>query len=595
MAAVPLSRIMASGLRTTAHARRQGHDLSAAGPGAGGCDDLPPASAGGVARAACRVISGRPGWERSILSAVPGLDLSDPELVRLVLVNLPTSHLSYRFFLWMSSRRSYSPHPLWLNALCVALARDKQWEAARHVLYSTKCQCEVKSLKFYVKSLCKEGMVAEAMDTMAELRKSGADLGVDVWNKLLCGALSVKRTDLVWKVYGEMMEIGVGSDSVTAGHLIGAFARENKLGEAYELLREVVDNGSVPGVSAFTTMISEFCRKRNYGKVSELLHMMIAKNCYPDIFTYQSIIHGLCDNNMTLEGFRVFQELGERGYVFDVVIYTTMIHGLCKVGRMDAAVELWQEMRLKRIVPNTYTYNVMIDGYCKAGNLEAAEKLYKEMCSTGHVESTVSCNTLIAGYCLQGRLKEASNYFEKMKANGIPRDTITYNALIEGFCKYGRVSDALDLLNELLQTGLQPNPLSYIFLIKSLCQEGNVEKAIEFQNEMLKRGLGPLKCSYDYIICAFCNLEKLSDAIDWLSHTIDRHIKPKKETFELLIQLLIMKDRVDDALLILGCMSKLGLQLQESVSCLLVSRLCEGNSDRERESLEAILKTELIC
>ncbi|XP_058102617.1 pentatricopeptide repeat-containing protein At5g18950 isoform X2 [Magnolia sinica] len=320
-----------------------------------------------IAKRVCQTIRTQPRWETTLLSDFPSLDLSDPNFINSIFKHQNNILLSLRFFQWLCSQNRSPPDAQSFDIVFSALVNAKAMNAATTLLRSTKCRAEPASLETYINCICKEGKIEEALYAFSELKKVGSPMNLTVWNAVLLASLRARRTDLVWELYGEMMESGVAGNVATIGCLIRAFCEEKKLLEAYELLQEVVASGSMPEVVSFTRLISEFSKEGNYGRVSELLHLMIAKNQAPDVFTYQGIIHGLCRNGMGGEGFRVFNDLKERGYAPDVVMYTTMIDGLCKMGRMDDACKLWFEMIGKGLIPNEYTYNVLIDGYCKLG------------------------------------------------------------------------------------------------------------------------------------------------------------------------------------------------------------------------------------
>ncbi|KAF2287809.1 hypothetical protein GH714_002791 [Hevea brasiliensis] len=186
-------------------------------------------------------------------------------------------------------------------------------------------------------------MVNDAVDVFVKFKDIGICPSIATWNSALLGCLGVQRTDLVWKLYHDMLESRVVADIETVEYLIRAFCYDGKFMKGYQLLRQVLEEGLVPRNIAFNALISGFCKLRNFVRVSELLHTMIAKNCAPDIYTYQEVINGLCKNKMLLNALRIFNDLKNRGYSPDRVMYTTMIHGLCEMGWICNARKLWFE------------------------------------------------------------------------------------------------------------------------------------------------------------------------------------------------------------------------------------------------------------
>ncbi|MQM23206.1 hypothetical protein Taro_056269 [Colocasia esculenta] len=466
-----------------------------------------------IAGKVCEAIRHRTRWEATLLDDLspvyPRRMLFHPGCVREVLRRQSSNPiLSLRYFLWVSSvSSSFSPDTATSTALFERLVDARAWGAVLFVIRSTKCRPEKASLESFLKRLCANRVLEEALEALALLKKEmNFTPSLHVWNTALRTSVRGGMPSLAWRFYSYMMQSGVIGDVSTVGYLIRALCAENRLSEAYSLLRGVAKDGIVPDVISLTKLVSGFTKEKNYGTMSELLHMMIAMGRPPDIFTYQTIIHGLCENGMGAEAFRVFEELKQRGYSPDVATYTSMIDGLCKMGRTEDALRLWREMVERGLEPNEYTYNVLIDHYWKMGNPDGARRIYHEMLAKEHCENLVICNTMIAGLSLQGLMEESVEIFKEMPSKGIDPDVITYNTLIQGFCKNGKIIEAMKVYNELLCTCLHPTCSSYEPLLQNLCKEGKMQDAINMLNDMVPRQpkvlLGHLSHTLTPLACA---------------------------------------------------------------------------------------------
>ncbi|CAL5348842.1 unnamed protein product [Camellia sinensis] len=543
-----------------------------------------------IAKEVSRVIRTRPRWEQTLLSDFPSINLFDPNIFIELWKQQNNVLLSLRFYLWLSSQCSFVPDKLVCDVIFDGLVEAKAANAAKSFLTSIDFTPQPASLEAYVRCLCENGSIEEALKVFDELQKLGICPLLETWNSALLGSVRARRTDVVWKLYEEMMGSGVAGDVDTVEYLIQAFCIDNNVSKGFGLLRQVLEDGFVPSNVAFNKLISGFCKDRYYSRVSALLHTMIAKNQRPDIFTYQEIIRELCKRRMRHEGFRIFNDLKDRGYAPDRVMYTTMIHGLCKMKWIGEARKLWFEMVHKGIVPNEYTYNAFIYGLCRIGNLEEAKELYNEMCCKGYKETTVSCNTMIRGLCLHGRTEEAHVLFQEMAEKGIARDIITYNSLIQGFCKEGKIDESINLLAELLEKGLQPSAATYTAPIEKLCEMGDVDEAKELWEDMQNRGVEPAVCTRDFIITGLSNKGYVAEGMEWLTAMWRRNLKPQKQTFERLIQCLSQGDKLDEAILVLDYMFSIGYTLRECICRSLVDKLCEQNSEHVETCLGGILQ-----
>lgn len=533
-----------------------------------------------IAKQVCKITRTKPRWEQTLLSDIPSFNFNDPLFFREFLKQQNNVLLSIRFFQWLHSHYGFSPDLVSCNVLFDSLVEARAFKVAMDFLDSTGFSPNPNSLELYIQCLCESGLIEEAFSAFSKLKEMGVFGSIKTWNSALLGCIKIDRTDLVWKLYHDMIESGIVADvdAETVGYLIQAFCNDGKVTEGYELLRQVLEDGLVPENTAFNKLISRFCEKKNFGRVSELLHTMVARNRAPDNFTYEEVINGLCKSRKRLEAYRVFNDLKERGYVPDTVMYTTVIHGLCKMGWLGDARKMWFEMIHKGLLPNEYTYNSMIHGYCRIDNLEEAKRLHKEMLDKGYGETTVTYNTLIAGLCLHGRTDEAYHLFEEMAQKGIFRDVITYNTLIQGYCKEGKIVNSTKLLEELLALGLQPSASSYTHLIEKLCQVGDVQEAKNLWNEMCNRGLQPRVHTHDCFIIGLCGQGYFVEATEWLIEMLRRKLKPQRKTFERLVQCLSQDNRLDDSLLVLDFMFRIGYALEKAICHSLVTKLCKENS-----------------
>ncbi|XVE81983.1 hypothetical protein DITRI_Ditri15bG0110500 [Diplodiscus trichospermus] len=545
-----------------------------------------------IVKQVCKIIRTIPRWEETLLSNFPSFNFSDPPFFRELLRQQGNVFFCLRFFHWLRSEYEFLPDLNSCNMLFDKLVEAKACKAARNFLDQTGFSPEPASLERYLRCLCEDGLVEEAVDVFSILNEIGYHPSIVTWNLALLACLKDSRNDLVWKLYQDMVDSGVtvDIDVATVGCLIQAFCNDGEASKGYELLQQLLEDGLVPDTVAFHRLIAAFCKTRNYGRVSELLHTMIATNRAPDIYTYQEVINGLCKNRKWLEGYRIFNDLKDRGYAPDRVMYTTMIHGLCKMGRLGDSRKLWFEMINKGMLPNEYTYNALLYGFYKVHDLEEAEELYKEMLNKGYGENTVSYNTRIAGFCLHGRTDEAYRLFEEMPKKGIVHDLITFNNLIQGFCMEGKIVESLYLLHELLAQGLQPSTSSYTPIIKKLCHVGRMQEAKDLLNDMQSRGLEPKGYTHDHIIAGLCEQGYAAEGKEWLIEMLKSRLKPRQNTFEKLVRCLSQSDRLDDSLLVLDFMFRIGYELKESICHSLVTNFCKVNTDYAESCLAEVLE-----
>ncbi|CAI0466510.1 unnamed protein product [Linum tenue] len=522
---------------------------------------------GEIAKEVSNLIRTKPRWEQTLRSDFPSFNFADSQFFQELLKHQTNAFLLFKFFHWLRSELDFIPNQDCCNALLNSLLDANAVKAANFLLELPGFAPDFDSLQQYIHCLCENGLIHEAIDVLTKLRATGKlSPSIKTWNSVLQCCLKLGKTDLLWKMYQDMMETGVVADidTDTVFCLIDAFAKGGEAGKGYELLKQLLKDGLPLQNAPFIKLISAFAKRGENDVVSELLHTMIARTMRPDVHTYQEVINGLCKNGMPLEALKVFNNLKDRGYAVDRVMYTTMIHGLCISKHVSYAKELWLEMIRKGIVPNHYTYNALIHGYFKSGNVEGAKELYKEMSDRRNCgETTVAYNTMITGLSMNGKNDEALELFKSMPEKGMVRDLISFNTLILGLCKEGRTVESRKLIEELLALGLHPSASTYSPVIQKLCLSGDVQEGIILWNEMQNKGLQPSAWTYHHFIAGLCKEKGYeTEAMEWLFVMLKNNLKPKQSIFERVVQCLLQNDRVDDSLLVLNYMVKVGYSLR---------------------------------
>ncbi|GJX21375.1 pentatricopeptide repeat-containing protein [Tanacetum coccineum] len=507
---------------------------------------------------ACNILS-KPRWETSILSDFPDISFVDTAFLKQLVLCQRNVFFSLRLLYWLNLRFGYVPDKTLCGFVFNELVNDNAAKAAKKFIEFTRFVPENGGLELYVKCLCENGMVEDALHVFDQMEKNVDYPSLETWNVVLKGCVKVGWTDVVWELYGEMMELGVVADVETVDCLIHAFCLDGNVTKGYEVLRQMLDDGYVPNKAVFDNLLFEFILDRKYSRVSALLHIMIAKGVDPDLYTYQQIIHGLCLRRMQREGLRIFNDLKDRGYAPDKIMYTTMIHGLCKIKWLGDARKLWFEMIEKGIEPNEYTYNTLIYGHFKIGDVNEALNLYNQMQTSGYRETVVTYNTMINGLCSHGRITDAFELFKQMGQKSVPRDVVTYNCMIRGLCKEGRIGEGLNLLHELVEQGLQPSSASYGSLIEKLYEMKRIDEVKNLWNEMQEKGVEPASvCIDDDIIIELSKKGYVAAAVYWLAYMVKNRLIPRKQTFENLIGVLSEMNKLDVGLIAFGHMFKIG-------------------------------------
>lgn len=585
-----------------------------------------------VVKDVSKYLRSRPRWENTLVSDFSGIDFSDSGLLYEFLKKESNLMLKIRFFYWVCGKFGLISDDRLFGLLFDCLVESKAANAALRFLEFTKFDPGSGSLEMFACCLFENGLVGDGVGVFEELVERGSVPKVETWNLGLNGAVRVGRSDVVWKLYGDMMRCGVEPDVETLTCLILALCKEDKLSEGYDLFRQCLKDGNVPRNVAFIKLISGFYDQRRYYGVSALLHAMIVNGHLLSIDIYQEIIHWLCRNNKAKVGYRIFNDLKDRGYALNNFMYATMIYGLCKIEQLEDARNLFCEMTEKGMKPRENTYVDLISGLFLVGDVDGAQETYKEMLERGYKETVMSYNAMITGLCLNGKIELAWDLFEQMHQKGIDRgvvgktcnfmikediyiyqeiihwlcktnsgkdgfrifndlknrgfapNNVMYTTMIHGLCKIKWLRDARKLLQEMIEKGMKPCEQTYTVLIRGLFQAGDVDGAQELHKELLDNGYKYTTMSYNNMITGLCMHGKIEEACDLFKQMlIDCGFVEK--TCNFIIKRFCKEGKLVEGMKFLYNLLDGGFQPPPASYTRLIEKLCEAGELQEAKGL----------
>ncbi|KAL1803852.1 hypothetical protein ACET3Z_032499 [Daucus carota] len=585
-----------------------------------------------VAKDVSKYVRSRPRWENTLVSDFSGIDFSDTNLLCEFVKQQSNVMLKIRFFYWVCSQFEVPSDEKLLGLMFDCLVESKAANAALRFLEFTKFDPGSGSLELFACCLFENGLIGDGVGVFDELVERGSVPKLETWNFGLNGAIRVGRSDVVWKLYGDMLSYGVEPDVETVTCLILALCSEDKLPEGYDLFRQCLKDGNVPRNVAFIKLLSGFYKQRKYYGVSALLHGMIVNGRLPGIDIYQEIIHWLCWNNKGRVGYRIFNDLRGRGYALNSFMYATMIDGLCKMKQVEDARKLLYEMIEKGMKPGKNTYIVLISGFFQVGDINGAQETYKQMLERGYKQSIMSYNTMITGLCLNGKIGLAWDLFEQMHHKGIDRglvdksfnfmvrediyiyqeiirwlcktnnskegfrifnnfkdrgyapNNVMYTTIIHGLCRTKLLRDARKLLSEMVEKGMMPCEQTYTFFISRLFQAGDVDGAQELHKEFLDRGYKDTTMSYNNMITGLCMNGKMEAACDLFKKMLDDR-GFVENTCNFMIKRFCKDGKLVEGMKFLYNLLDWGFQPPAASYTNLIEKLCEAGELQEAKGL----------
>ncbi|KAG8377096.1 hypothetical protein BUALT_Bualt09G0133000 [Buddleja alternifolia] len=280
-------------------------------------------------------------------------------------------------------------------------------------------------IKFYGDN----NMFNEAVELFFRVPKFRCELSVDVFNALL---LVLCRNENGLKIVPEIVMksqvLNIRIEESSFEILIRALCGLGKVGYAFELLNQMVDEGFVADRKVCSLMLATMCRQLN------------------------------CDGGEVL-GF--LEGLKMLGFEPRRVDFCNLIRFLVKKGKGMDALGLFKQMKVNGIRPDVMCYNLVLDGLISERDFLRADKVFDELLVLGLVPNICTYNVYIHGLCMQDKVNDAIKMMGSMEELGCAPDLSTYNTILRRLCEAGEMDRARVVVNGMKQKGVELNSQIY--------------------------------------------------------------------------------------------------------------------------------------
>ncbi|XP_057430321.1 pentatricopeptide repeat-containing protein At2g06000-like [Lotus japonicus] len=367
---------------------------------------------------------------------------------------------------------------------------------------------------FLLRSLCESDLHGSAKLVYDWMKFDGQFPDSYLLGFLVSSYAQAGRFDISKELLADSQCNYVGVNDSLYHHLFDILIRQNKVGDAVVLFRELVMSRYCPKIHTVNLLMRGLCRAGVINEAFKLLGDLRSFGCLPNIITYNTLIHGLCQISEVCRARSLMKEVWLKGELApDVYSYTTIISGYCKLGETGEGVKLFDEMTRSGIRPNRCTFNALIDGFVKSGKMDSALAMYAKMSVEGCPPDVVTFTSLIYGYFGVGQVKRALEIWRKMNDRHVSANIYTFSALVSGLCKMNRLHEARNILRLMNQSGIVPKPFVYNHVIDVYCKSGNVDEANRIVAEMEEKRCKPDKVTYTSLIIGHCTKGRMLEAI----------------------------------------------------------------------------------
>ncbi|XP_047333930.1 pentatricopeptide repeat-containing protein At5g12100, mitochondrial-like [Impatiens glandulifera] len=455
------------------------------------------------------------------------------------------------------------------NTLLGGLCRKQMLDKARNLSVEMKARGfspDGFTLSILFDELIRNNDVESPLAMFEELlEKKGVNVNAHALTVLVNGLCKHAKMDKAEEILKKSIERGFVPTEILFNTIIDGYCRANDVEKALTTLGSIV-----PTSIAFNSIIRHFYVSDRMNEATEWVKKMVEKGLFPNLQTYNTLIDGYGKSRQFDKCFEILDTMESQGITPNVVTYGSIVNSLCKEMRLIDAETTMRDMVKKGVNANTRIYNMLIHGYCTIGMMEDANRLFEEMVQKGLSPNVVTCNALIHSLCKKGRMEEA----EAMASRVLELNVITYNILISGYSMEGNKQKCLELYDTMKKSDIKPTIKTFHSLIRLCRKEGPVLLDTMIQ-EMLKMDLVLDRILYNELVHTFVELGDVESAYLWHDKMVAEGIEHDKMTFNSLIKACFIEGKLVGVRDVLEDMKGAGLILKADTYSILIKGHCD--------------------
>ncbi|XP_057524222.1 pentatricopeptide repeat-containing protein At1g71210, mitochondrial-like [Amaranthus tricolor] len=306
-----------------------------------------------------------------------------------------------------------------------------------------------KLFKYVLRCVCQMDNPERLFLHLLEIQCSRKGYDQRTFNYFIYGAGAASRPDLGRGVYDMMLKSGIVPNVNSEILMLRCYLRSGKIADALNFFEDVKKRKMV-GRKIYTTMVIGLCKSRKADSALAMLKQARENGLVPSLFCYETLIKLCCSETKYDEAVQLIKEMEKIGRkVSSFVGNLLMLHSLydhnlykawlrssdqsneklshAMLGQViatfsghvntDAKAEDLEELVQNCFPLDLYSYNMMLRKL-SINNMDEACRLFKRMCRKGYQPNRWSYDTIVHGFYMHGRKAEAQLWADEMLWQG---------------------------------------------------------------------------------------------------------------------------------------------------------------------------------
>nr|XP_043625967.1 pentatricopeptide repeat-containing protein At1g10910, chloroplastic [Erigeron canadensis] len=312
--------------------------------------------------------------------------------------------------------------------------------------------------------------------------------------------------------------------------VLGCLTKSGKLEKSLELFRLMKQDGLIPDVVTYSTLLAGCAKVQNgYTKAIELVKELKDKGLQMDSVIYGTIISVCASRNQSKEAESYFNQMKTEGHVPNVFHYSSLLNAYSIDGNYEKAEEIFRDMKAAGLVPNKVVLTTLLKVYVRGGLFEKSRELLTELEVLGYAKEEMPYCLLMDALSKAGKIDEAKLVFSEMKRKSVKTDGYSYSIMISAFCRHGLLDDAKELASEFEATYEKYDVVILNTMLCAYCRTGEMENVMNLMKKMDELAINPDRNTFHILIKYFLKEKLYTLAFKTLQDMHNRGQQPDEE------------------------------------------------------------------
>ncbi|KAJ1284908.1 hypothetical protein BS78_03G241400 [Paspalum vaginatum] len=290
-----------------------------------------------------------------------------------------------------------------------------------------------------------------------------------VYTTLMKGYMNAGRVDDVVAVLRAMRREAVTApasrpDHVTYTTVISALVAAGATARARAVLDEMAAARVPANRVTYNVLLKGYCQQLQMGEARELLEEMVTvAGIQPGVVTYNTLMDGCVLADDSAGALAFFNEMRSRGIAPSTVSYTTLMKAFAVSGQPKVAHKVFEEMeRDPRVTVDRAAWNMLVEAYCRLGQVETAKQVVERMKERGVQPDVATYGSLAKGIAAARKPGEALVLWNEVKERCLEEaDEELLGALADVCVRAAFFKKALEIVACMEEKGIAPNKTRY--------------------------------------------------------------------------------------------------------------------------------------